>query len=322
VTATSPLAYRGGEDGARDGHPVPAAIPAGSPPLGPARRRLGRAPGHRAGGWLIGTGALLLALLGAGLLAVSFTAQYRYLLAQRHQVVASLIEAAAPDVGLIIFSVLALGLAMTGLAATTERAGVVLCAVLSAVMNYSAAHPASIRSVLAFVTPPIFLAFVVDRVVSTMRRHMREDYRSPWAALAGAAARMARFTRLLALYMLRFLLAAPSTCQGVRRYILDATPLPAAGALRPASAPLPAAAAAAGGPAQRAAPRGRGETKTSRFLKAVNAKYGEFSAIPPQRVSAICTELAPTVGLDCGAARKVLREKVLAAQAAREGDIR
>lgn len=54
----------------------------------------------------------------------------------------------------------------------------------------------------------------------------------------------------------------------------------------------------------------------------VRAKYGDFGAIAEDRVSPICSELAPTVGLDCGAARTALRARVLAALPAGEGDVR
>ena len=96
---------------------------------------------------------------------MSFAAQYQYVLHERHQHVASLIEAGALDVGLIIFSLLALGLARAGLSAKIERAAVIGCAIGSAVMNYAAADVTSPRSVLAYCMPPVFLAFVVDRVV-------------------------------------------------------------------------------------------------------------------------------------------------------------
>ena len=86
----------------------------------------------RPGSRLIGTGGVLLFLLGLGLLAVSFAAQYQYVLHERHQHIASLIEAGALDVGLIIFSLLALGLARAGLAAKIERAAVIGCAIGSA----------------------------------------------------------------------------------------------------------------------------------------------------------------------------------------------
>ena len=155
-----------------------------------------RQPQGRPGSRLIATGAVLLFLLGAGLLAVSFAAQYQYVLHERQQHVASLIEAGALDVGLIIFSLLALGLARAGLSAKVERAAVLACAVGSAVMNYAAADVTSPRSVLAYCMPPVFLAFVVDRVVRTVQRHVlgMSEGHSPWAVLANAAAAAARLT--------------------------------------------------------------------------------------------------------------------------------
>src|SRR6266536_2749313 len=107
-----------------------------------------------------------------------------------------------------------------GLAAKAERALLVLCAAGSALMNYAAADITSPRSVLAFCMPPVFLAVVADRVAATIRRHVlgMQDGRSPWAVLGTAA-----------LYGLRLFLAFPSTCGGLRRWILVATPLPAAG---------------------------------------------------------------------------------------------
>jgi hypothetical protein len=267
----------------------------------------------RPGGRLIGTGAVLLVLLGAGLLAVSYAAQYRYVLDQRHQAVASLIEAGALDVGLIIFSLLALGLAMAGLASKTERAAVVLCAVASAVMNYAAADVTSARSVLAFCMPPVFLAFVVDRDVSTVRRHVLgiRDGRSPWAALAVATARLARFAGLAALYGLRFLVAAPSTCAGLRRAILAAAPLPTLPA-----APVPEiealpeddhalcqvpAPARAGNLTRRRGPAG----KQARLIS-LAAERHDLPALPLAKVSGIATALAPEAGIHPSTARRVL----------------
>jgi hypothetical protein len=182
----------------------------------------------RPGSRLIGSGAFLLFLLGTGLLAVSFAAQYQYVLRERHQHVASLIEAGALDVGLIIFSLLAIGLARAGLSAKVERAAVMGCAIGSAVMNYAAADVTSPRSVLAYCMPPVFLAFVVDRVVRTIQRHVlgMSEGRSPWAVVGTTMARLARFAGLSALYVLRFLVDRKGTRAGIRAAILNATPLP------------------------------------------------------------------------------------------------
>ena len=252
----------------------------------------------RPGGALIRTAAVLLFALGLGLLAVSFAAQYAYVDAQRHQHVASVIEAGALDVGMVIFSLLALGLARAGMAAKAERGLIVACAAGSAVMNYAAADVTSPRSVLAFCMPPIFLAVVVNRVVVTVRRHvlgMREG-RSPWAVLG-------RVT----LYALRFALAPWPTATGLRQFVLAAAPLPAVSSPGPTQVIT-----ATAGPS---APRGpRAASKTARFLALVVERHGPLAELPIGDVSRISTELAPEVQLDAGAARTALRARVLDAQ--------
>jgi hypothetical protein len=169
-------------------------------------------------------------------------------------------------------------------------------------MNFAAANDTSVKSVLAYVMPPVFLAVVADRVVSVVRRHaLGEDEHSPWLA-AGTAV----------LYTLRLVLALPSTAAGLRRWLLLKTPLPAATA--------PAVAApqrkAIGGRRGPAGPRAG--SKTARFLALVEQRHGPLAGFPPGHVSATCTELAPDVGLDAGAARTALRRAVLAAQDGRQ----
>jgi hypothetical protein len=250
---------------------------------------------------MIRAATALLFALGLGLLAVSFAAQYQYVDMQRHQHVASLIEALALDIGMAIFSLLALGLARAGLAAKAERGLVVVCAAGSALMNYAAANDGSPRSVLAYVMPPLFLAVVVDRVVTSVRRHvlgMREG-RSPWSVLG-----------TITLYALRFLLAPWPTAKGVRRFVLAAAPLPAVGSPEPRKV-ITAAAATTKTPASRGP---RASSKTSRFLDLVVSERGPLEQFPLADVSRTCAELAPRVGLDAGAARTALRARVLEAQ--------
>jgi Protein of unknown function (DUF2637) len=268
-----------------------------------------RAAGDRSATWLrIAT--VLLGLLAAGLFVVSLAAQYRYVLSEKHQVVPSVIEAIGLDLGMTIFSLLALALAWAGQSARVERVLIIVCALGSAAMNYAAANDGSPRSVAAYVMPPVFLAVVVDRVVAVVRRHVLGDAdRSAWAP-AGRAA----------LYMLRFLLAAPSTATGLRRQVLNMTPLPAVTdmAALPA-APTPGSAVITRPepqyPQKPARPQGqRGDSKTGRFLQLVQERYGELTGIDPAKVSRICSDLAPEVGLNTGSARAALRPLVLAAQ--------
>ena len=265
-----------------------------------ARRR---GSGHRPGGVLVAVATGLLFLLGVGLFAVSLDAQYRYVFHAKHQAAASWIEALALDVGMAIFSLLALGLARAGKPARTERVLIMACAGASGVMNFAAANDASPKSVLAYVMPPVFLAVVADRVVSVARRHvLGEDERSPWLAAASLVA-----------YALRLALAPPSTAAGLRRWLLLKTPLPAA--RPPAVAPMPHRTAIGG----KRGPSGpRAESKTARFLALVEQRHGPLDGFPPERVARTCTELAPEVGLDLGAARTALRHAVLGAQDGRQ----
>jgi hypothetical protein len=94
-------------------------------------------------------------------------------------------------------------------------------------MNVSAADTASPRSVVAYAVAPVALAVVVDRVVAVIRRHvLGADEASAWTALGRALLAAVRLAGLIALYALRFALAAPETSRGLRRLVLDATPLP------------------------------------------------------------------------------------------------
>jgi len=254
--------------------------------------------GRKPGSALIAAATALLFLLGTGLFAVSLNAQYRYVFHAKHQSAASWVEALALDVGMAIFSLLALGLAKAGKPGRVERVLIMACAGASSVMNFAAADDASPKSVLAYVMPPVFLAVVTDRVVSVVRRHVHgQDERSPWLA-AGR----------VALYALRLALALPSTATGLRRWLLASTPLP--GAAKPA-----AASAARKAITGRRGPVGpRAGSKTASFLALVAERHGPLANFPVEDVSRACTELAPEAGLDTGAARTALRKAVLAAR--------
>src|SRR5207244_740302 len=110
-------------------------------------RKIGGQP--RPGRLLINTAAVLLGLLDAGLFAVSLKAQYQYIFHAKNQWWPAWTEAFALDAGLIVFSLLALGLARGRQAAPVERALIVVCALGSAAMNYGAADVSSPRSVAA-----------------------------------------------------------------------------------------------------------------------------------------------------------------------------
>jgi hypothetical protein len=179
------------------------------------------------GSVLIASATWLLAILDAGLLYVSYAAQYQYIFAVKNAQAPAMIEAAMLDAGMIILSALGIGLAMRGKASKTERFLIMTCSAASAGMNFAAANPASWRSVAAYTAAPVFLAIITDRVISVIRRHVLPgDTESAWAWLGHATVHAARLAVLVALYLLRTLLAPKETAKGLRRMVLDAAPVP------------------------------------------------------------------------------------------------
>lgn len=246
------------------------------------RVRTRRAPGSV----LIGVAAWLLALIGAGALFVSFSAQYAYILTVRRQNAASVIEALLVDLLMIVFTLLALGLSRAGQPARAERALILLCAATSAYMNLSAADMASPRSVAAYAVAPVALAVAVDRVVAVIRRQVLADSEpSAWTIVGRAAASAARIAGLVLLYCLRFALATPETARGLRRMVLDATPLAALSEAPAAEMAEPPC------------------TKKAVLLALYRAHpdYGDRRG-----ASRVAAELAPQAGLQPGTARSYL----------------
>jgi signal transduction histidine kinase len=248
--------------------------------------RWGGGTSRTPGSVLIAVAAWLLALIGGGALFVSFAAQYAYIVTVRRQDAASVIEALLLDLLMIVFTLLALGLARTGQSARAERALILLCAAASAYMNVSAADVASPRSVTAYAVAPVALAVVVDRVVAVIRRHvLAEREPSAWATLGHAAVAAARITGLVLLYCLRFALAAPETARGLRRMVLAATPLPA----------LPEA------PSPETVEPPCTKKAVLLALYRAHPDYGDRG-----RASRVAAKLAPQAGLQPGTARSYL----------------
>lgn len=289
--------------------------------------RLAGAP-HKAGSGLINFATALLFLLGIGLFVVSFKGQYAYVFAQKHVNSVSVVEALSLDAGMAIFSLLGLGMSRAGKPALVERVLIVLCALGSAAMNLGAADVASPRSVAAYCVPPVFLALVVDRVISVVRRHyLGDEERSPWAVLGRGL-----------LYLLRFLVAPTSTARGIRQALLDRTPVPAPSQPAEPAQTVPAVVELPErGPIQavtarpvaatetkprrtrtKASSKSRtkttGPSKTSQFIELVTGHHGELHEIDLANVYGISKELAPQVGLHEGSARSALRSAILRAR--------
>jgi hypothetical protein len=181
-----------------------------------------RAPGSR----VIAFATWLLALLGAGLMYVSFDAQYQFMLAEKDARAASLIEAAMLDAGMVILSAVGIGLARAGQPARSARFLIMICAAASAGMNLAAADPASWRSVAAYVAAPVFLAVITDRVIAVIRQHvLPQDAESAWAPLGRTAVAALRLVAVVGLYLLRTVLAPSGTLRGLRQMVLETAPV-------------------------------------------------------------------------------------------------
>jgi hypothetical protein len=271
------------------------------------------------GSMLIAWATCLLAVLDAGLLYVSFDAQYRYIFAVKNARVPAVIEAAMLDAGMIILSALGIGLAMRGKASKAERFLIMICAGASAGMNFAAADPGSWRSVAAYTAAPVFLAIITDRVISVIRRHvLPADTESAWASLGHATIGAARLTALIALYTLRTALAPRETATGLRRMVLDAAPVP--GALQ-----VTAAASATGGPVEpdhqddQACEGGRrddedGDEPAIEFATKKQAFLSRYRGHPQygsrEAAARVAAELAPLAGLQPGTGRTYIAEEL------------
>ena len=278
----------------------------------------GRAPGSR----VIAFATWLLVLLGAGLMYVSFDAQYTFILAQKGARAASLIEAVMLDAGMVILSALGIGLAEAGKPSRSVRFLIMICAGASAAMNLAAADAASWRSMAAYTAAPVFLAVVADRVIAVIRQHVLPlEAESAWAPLGRATVAGLRLGTVVALYLLRTVLAPASTLRGLRQMVLDTAPVPGMARARPArGGPLP------GFGDQDAGRPGSGfGTKKAAFLfrYRTHPEYGNRSA-----AGRVAAELAPLAGLQAGTGRTYIAEELrkltnLAArpQLAKEDDV-
>jgi hypothetical protein len=268
------------------------------------------------GGVLIASATWLLGILDAGLLYVSFDAQYRYIFAVKDAKVPAMIEAAMLDAGMIILSALGIGLAMGGKASKAERFLIMICSAASAGMNLAAANPGSWRSVVAYTAAPVFLAIITDRVISVIRRHVLPgDTESAWGWLGRVTIRATRLTAVVALYTLRTVLAPKETAAGLRRMVLDAAPVPrmiqgtADPAIQGSDEPEDQDDERQGEEEDERAAENEPEfaTKKAAFL----ARYRGHTLYGVREAAGkVATELAPLVGLQAGTGRTYIAEEL------------
>ncbi|MGH3217898.1 MAG: hypothetical protein ACRDPY_04070 [Streptosporangiaceae bacterium] len=268
-----------------------------------------KSPRDWAGGLLLAAASVLLLGLAATQGYVSWHQQFVFVLAAKHDRSVSGMEALGLDAAAVIFAVLAVALARLGRPAHIERALNLGCALGSMAMNLLGADLLSPRSIAVYVLPPVLYAAGSDRLISVVRRQalsrLGDDagQRSVWH-VAGTGA----------LYLLRFVLAPPSTALGLRRWVLASAPVlaPPSALHAPQNvAALPAAqtpgSAAIATPVPRRPRAARGTSKRTQLIEAYEALSGADSRYGDRsKVSPLAAELASDVGLQPGSARTYL----------------
>jgi len=259
------------------------------------------------GSALLAFASALVLLLAAGQGYVSWFAQFRFVQAAKHAVLASGIEALGLDTGAVIFALLALALVRLERRAIVERILNVGCAAGSLAMNVLAADLHSVRSMMIYALPSALYATCSDRLIAVVRRHAlsgREDeeaQRSAWQLAARALGRVLRVIAMTLLYILRFVLAFGSTFSGVRRQVLDMTPLPVAP--EGDSAPEPDEKPGRGERKPRK-PRGKSAPSKKSVLLDEYRQHADYGK--RDRASKVAAELAPKARLQAGTARTYL----------------
>jgi hypothetical protein len=168
----------------------------------------------------------LLVLLDAGVLAVSFAAQYRFIYQMRGQQVASLIEAGMLDVALIIVSGLGIAISLRGKSSKAARALIVVFASASAGMNYAAADTSLWRSIVVYAAPPVVLAIITDFTIGIIRRfYLNRPEPSAWLVMGRAAAAVLVLAGRVLLALLAIALSPRAQLGELRRMVLAASPM-------------------------------------------------------------------------------------------------
>ena len=269
-------------------------------------------PRDRSAVWLRNA-AVGLCALAAAAAAVSFTAQYRMVYADRRLAVVAGLEAAIPDTAALIFACLGVALALHGHRALRARALNVASVGASVFMNVIAAAPGW-RSLAVWAMPPVAYALASDTLIGVVRSWVIARHQHLNVTLAAGEVTPLAVLGGLVLWLLRLSLAPASTLAGFRAWVLDECPI-APG--RRADRPAPVVATAAPPRAISRSRRGRGpraDTKSAMFLALVTEHHGPLAAIPLDKAAKIAAALAPQVDLNTGAARTVLRRAVLAAR--------
>ena len=266
-----------------------------------------RGPGE-AGWWLRGAAAVL-AVLASAAAAVSWQAQYVMVADVKHAQVIAAIEAGIPDAGALTFAALGVALALHGRRALRPRALNAACIAISLAMNALAAGHGW-RDLAIWVMPAAIYALASDTLISVVRAQAVARQRAGGAGLGDDASDLLAALGGTALWMLRLLLAGPSTLRGFRAWVIEECPVAPRRKTAPERPSMPAADAAparAGNPAGSQQRRGRDGLPTKRDrLITLAGEQRDLARIPVGEVSKLATVLAQEIGYSTGTARREL----------------
>jgi hypothetical protein len=276
-------------------------------------------PGE-AGWWLRGAAAVL-ALLAAASAAVSWQAQYVMVLDVKHAQAVAAIEAGIPDAGALIFAALGVALALHGRRALRPRALNAACIAISLAMNALAAGHGW-RDLAIWVMPAAVYALASDTLIGVVRAQAVARQRAGHAGLGDDAPGLMAAAGGTALWVLRLLLAGPSTLQGFRAWVVEECPV-APG--RKAALDRQAQRAIKAAPTQVPCPladrrrrdrRLPGGPRTKREqMVSLAAGRRDLASMPLGEVSRLATALATEIGYSAGTARRELIRHVRELQA-------
>jgi hypothetical protein len=276
-------------------------IQAGSPPVDRART------------WL--TAAMVsLAVLAAAAAAVSWDAQYTLVLAIKKVPAVAALEAGIPDMGALIFAALGIALALHGRRAVRPRGLNLACVGLSLAMNALAAAPGW-RDLAVWIMPAAVYALASDTLIGVVRAWtIARTTAQAGPALAGDDATPLAIVGSLVLWLLRLVLAPPSTLTGFRHWALDECPV-APGRTAPPRSVAPPHRTSPRQPPRAASrtPGSRKPGKQDRMIALAGQRH-DLATLPLNQVSGIANQIGAEVSLSPGTARRVLLAHVRAIQ--------
>src|SRR6185437_7346778 len=197
-----------------------ATLPATTKTVAAVTRQ--RGPGE-AGWWLRGAAAVL-ALLASAAAAVSWQAQYVMVLGVKHAQAVAAVEAGIPDAGALVFAALGVALALHGKRALRPRVLNAACIAISLAMNALAAGHGW-RDLAIWVMPAAIYSVASDTLIGVVRARAVARLRADSSGLGDDAPDLLAALGGTALWLLRLLVAGPSTLRGFRAWVLEECPV-------------------------------------------------------------------------------------------------